>query len=62
MEMIEDYRKNPFYKLEADEEFIIKNYRLIKKKREPDTGREDQAGRGVGAVSSTYSPTPSPNK
>ena len=34
MEMIEDYRKNPFYKLEPDEEFVIHNYRLIKKKRE----------------------------
>jgi len=38
MEMIEDYRKNPFYSLEPDEEFIIKNYRLIRKKREADLG------------------------
>ena len=41
MEMIEDYRKNPFYKVEPDEEFIIKNYRLIKKKKDADLGSPD---------------------
>lgn len=33
MEMIGDYTKNPFYHLEADEEFIIDHYRLIKRKK-----------------------------
>jgi negative regulator of genetic competence, sporulation and motility len=41
MELISDYSKNPFYKLEADEEFIIVNYRLIKQKK------QDFGGLGV---------------
>ena len=51
MEMIEDYRKNPFYSLEPDEEFIIKNYRLIRKKREADLGlSEDLTGKQIPGV------------
>ena len=34
MEQIEDHRKNPYYKLEPDEEFSIKNYRLIRQKKD----------------------------
>ena len=63
--MIEDYRKNPFYKLDTDEEFIIKNYRLIKKKKDADLGQsEDRKGkevRGVRTGNASYSPTQSPS-
>ena len=32
----EDFKTNPYYKLDADEEFVIKNYRLIKAKIDRD--------------------------
>ena len=33
-----DVSRNPYYELQADEEFVIKNYRLIKKKKDGNAG------------------------